>query len=155
MNNQDNQKNNLKNVPEKREPRRSLLDFPLSAFPSLWQGFETGIQDFFGGQKGLSMYEDNKNFVVEASMPGLKADSIDVNINKGVLWIRGEQKEEEEDKDRKYYRQSTRSYSYQTLLPEQVDDKQEPQASYKDGILKIEFAKHPVPEEKKIKVKGE
>lgn len=107
----------------------------------------------FSQDRGLSIYEDEKNVSVEAALPGLKGSDIEVTYNKGVLWVQGESQEEEEDKDKKYYHKSSRSYSYHLTVPGHLDDTKEPEATYKDGIMTVTFpkAKEEVP--KKIKVK--
>lgn len=86
-------------------------------------------------------------------MPGLKAEDIDITFKNGELWVQGERKEEEKDKKKKYYRMASSSYSYRILVPGNVDEKDEPEASYKDGIMTVTFKKVPVTEPKKITVK--
>lgn len=141
-------------------PRRlseRLLDMPLSQFPSLWQDFDTNLQALTGEMPGLTVYEDKKsnNFVVEAEMPGFKADEIEVNLNRGILWIKAEKHEEESDKEKSFYRKASSTRSYRYALPEQIDEKQELKAVYKDGIIKITFQKAKTAETKKIPVKAE
>ncbi|MBS4168160.1 Hsp20/alpha crystallin family protein [Parachlamydia sp. AcF125] len=105
-------------------------------------------------EQGLTIYEDKNNrIVVEAAMPGLTPEEIEVHLDKGVLWIKGQKKEEESDKDKKFHRRSVRSFFYSVVLPEQIDDKQEPQTSYKEGILQITFQKAKSSEAKRITVK--
>lgn len=121
------------------------------SMPNLWQEFEDWNN--FGKDQGLSVYDQNNEIIVEAAMPGLTADDIQINLDKGVLWIKGEKKEEESDKDKKFYRKAIRSFSYNVALPDQTEDKQEPEASYKDGVLKISFKKAKSAEAKKITIK--
>lgn len=120
--------------------------FPIADFDSLLKNYERQDQ-------GLNVYEENNNFVVEAAVPGLKSEEIDININKGVLWIKGEKKEVEE-KDKKYYRKSYNSFSYSVALPDQIDDKDEPQATYNNGVLKVVFKKAKNAEAKRISIKN-
>lgn len=146
----------MTNLPSRREyqsPVRRLLDMPLSQFPSLWGDLEGDLAEWTG-RPGLSIFEEKNSIIVEAPMPGLKPDNIEINFDKGILYIRGELKEEEESKERRYYRSSQRSYSFQTTLPQLVDEKQEPKATYKDGILRISFVKSKEREAKKIPVKS-
>lgn len=138
--------------PQRKLLPRRLLDMPLSQFPNLWQEFETGLENIFNEQPGLTIYEEKDQVIVEAPMPGLKSENIEVNFSKGILWIKGEQKEAKEDKEKRYYSKSERTVSFMTSLPEQVEDK-EPAASYKDGILRIVFKKAMTNEKKRIPVK--
>jgi HSP20 family protein len=125
---------------------------PLFYFPSFLQELEQ-FQKGGGKDQGLTIYDEKNNIVVEAALPGLKSEEIDINLNKGTLWIKGEKKEEATDKDKKFYKKSVRSFSYSIALPEQVDENQEPEASYKDGILKISFPKAKTSEAKRINIK--
>ncbi|KAF3361673.1 Uncharacterized protein PHSC3_001796 [Chlamydiales bacterium STE3] len=138
---------------------RSLLPerIPLSRLPSIWSKFFD--EDLFSSSEdfplqGVRIYEENNQLHVEAPVPGLNLNDIEVTLNKGVLWIKGESKQEEEDKKRKFYRSSTRNYSYSLVLPTQIDESQEPQAVYADGILKISLQLSKQGQTKKINVKS-
>lgn len=129
---------------------------PFSSFsrlPSIWEDVED-LGGLLEEQTGLTVYEDQKNVYVETALPGLKPGDIEITLDKGVLWIRGEQKEEEENKEKKYYRKAQRSFSYRVTLPSQIDEAKEPQATYKDGIMKVTFVKSKQSQAKKISVKG-
>ncbi|MFA5249814.1 MAG: Hsp20/alpha crystallin family protein [Parachlamydiales bacterium] len=105
----------------------------------------------FNERSGLSLCEDEKNIYVEAALPGLKADDIEVTYEKGTLWIKGEKSEEE--KEKKYYQKASSSFSYRINVPGEIDEKKEIDASYKDGIMRITFAKAKRSEPRKINVK--
>lgn len=110
----------------------------INSLPGFLQEFEQILQSE-GKDQGLTIYDEKNNIVIEAAMPGLKLEEIEINLNKGMLWIKGEKKEEETDKNKKFYKKSFRSYSYNIVLPDEIDENQEPDASYKDGILVITF----------------
>lgn len=131
-----------------------IFDRPLKSFPSLWQNLLG--EDFLPREhatNGVRIYEDNNQLHVEIPLPGLDLKDIEVSLNKGVLLVKGEAEEKEEDKKRKYYRSSKRSYSYSLSLPTQIDEKQDPQAVYVDGILNISLQLAKQGETKKITVK--
>lgn len=131
-------------------------DFPDYIFrvPMLadFEGLTNGLDR---DSQGLNIYEENNNFIVEAAVPGLKEDEIEINIHKGVLRIKGEKKEEQADKEKKYYRKSYSSFSYNVALPDQIDDREEPEASYTNGVLKVSFKKAKNAESRKIAIKTE
>lgn len=102
--------------------------------------------------EGLSIYEDNKNIHVEAALPGINPEDVDISYDKGVLWIRGETKEEEQGGKRKYYRRASNSFSYRITLPAEVDMNVEPKASLDRGVLTVTFAKSPQAQPKKIQL---
>lgn len=124
--------------------------------------FLTDIEHEFGAltnqNTGVSISSDESHVYVEAQIPGLTAKDVDVTIDsEGVLWIKGEKVEEEKSKERHYYRRAQSSYSYCVPLWDEVDTSAEPEASYKNGIMTIAFArkKEKQTESKKIKVKEE
>ncbi len=132
-----------------------LIPKSFWAFPSIRPWFED--EDWLGSlptsNSGLSVSEDNNHVFVEANMPGLKPEDIEVTFNKGELWIRGDRKEEEKDKARKYYRMASSEYSYRVVVPGEVQEHAEPEVSYKDGVLVATFKKAPKEQPKKIAVK--
>jgi HSP20 family protein len=128
---------------------------PFTYFPSLFEETNEFFPDIgtFSNEKGLSVSEDNGTVLVEASVPGLKPEDIEISLDEGTLWIKGEKTEEKEDKKRKYYHKASSSYSYCTSLPENVDLDKEPQARSENGVVKIEFKKKKSTKPKKIAVK--
>lgn len=106
-----------------------------------------------GISSGLSVSEDDKHVYVEAAVPGVEPDKIEVSYDKGVLWIRGQQEQEKEDKNRKYYRKASSSFSYRMVVPGNIDETKDPQATYKNGVMKVTFDKIPESQPKKITVK--
>jgi HSP20 family protein len=129
---------------------------PRNFLENIWD-FDDDLLSLFdtrstsGLSSGLSVSEDDKHVFVEASVPGVDPDKIEVSYDKGVLWIRGQQ--EEKEKDRKYYRRASASFSYRMAIPGNVDENQDPEATYKNGIMKVTFKKVPEPQPKKIAVK--
>lgn len=102
----------------------------------------------------LAIYEDEKAVFIEAALPGLTANEVDVTFSKGQLIIRGNKKEEEEDKKRKYFRRANRTYSYSISVPGNIDETAEPSAEFKNGVMKISFLKQRSQEPKKISIKS-
>lgn len=102
---------------------------------------------------GLSVSEDEKNVFVEAQVPGIDPDNIEVTYHDGYVWVRGEEKEEEKDKKRKYYRRSSQSFSYRVAVPGEINENVEPEAVYKNGVMTVKFEKSPKSLPKKITVK--
>ena len=139
-----------------------ILDRPFTQVPGLWQNlfphaFETDLSSLANelNTRGARIFEKDNQLHVELPMAGLKPQDIEVTFNKGLLLVKGETAEEEQDKRRKYYRSSKRSYSYSVALPTQIDEKQEPKATYTDHgilIITLQLAKHA--ETKKISVKA-
>lgn len=122
---------------------RSFWSFPRLRFPfSLFENVDDDwdLQEF-SSPSGLSVSEDDQHVYIEAAIPGVRNDEIEMIFDKGVLWIKGEKKEESEDKKRKYYRKAMHSFSYRIAVPGHLDETKEPHAVCKNGVLKVSFQK--------------
>lgn len=90
----------------------------------------------------VNIAETENDFQIELAVPGLKKEDFKINIDKNVLSISAEKKEENNEEGKKY---SKREYSYTSFvrsftLPEIVDHAKI-DAAYIDGILKLNVAK--------------
>lgn len=128
---------------------RNFWRFPSISFPSLIDEMESmfSSSNLFNG---LSVSEDEKNVYVEAAVPGVDPKEVEVTLNKGVVTIRAERKEEE--KGKKFQRKATSSFYYQ-VAPSDIDSKAEPAAICKNGVMKITFQKSLGVKPKRIAVK--
>src|SRR5947209_6479401 len=102
----------------------------------------------------LTLYEDEHSVCVEVDLPGLKKEEVRATFLKGELIIQGSQKEESEEKSRVYHYKANRKYAYQLRIPGDIDDTKELDAEFKNGVLKVTFAKKKKPEAKYISIKG-
>lgn len=143
------------------QSKLTLMKSPMmrSAFlPSLMRHFslidEEMDEDFESmGASNISLSEDDKHVYVEANMPGLKDSEIEVTYDKGILWIKGEHKESEESKKRKFYYRTHRSFSYRIAVPGDLDQTSDPSAKYENGVIHITFNKSQKAMPRKIEVK--
>lgn len=100
----------------------------------------------------VNVKEDNKQYVMEVAVPGLKKEQVNMSIDKdGYLTLSIENKNEQKDENKKehYLRRefSYTSYRQSYALPDNVDaDKIE--ASVADGVLKVVLPKVEKKEEK-------
>lgn len=131
-----------------RNPSRFIKSLFLSQLPN-WEELEKQ----FESDTGVSVYEDGPNVIVEAQMPGLKPNDIHVTVEDGLLRIDGEREEKEDNKERKYHRKASYSFSYRLTLPNYVDENS-PKAVYKDGIMQLTFKKSKEGKAKRINVQG-
>lgn len=139
-------------VTEFRKEMDNLVDrfFGGSFFPAA---------EFLNGGKWfptVDIREGKKEITVQAEIPGVEAKDIDVSVDGRMLTIKGEKKQEKEEKDENYHRvERTYGYYNRTIeLPAEVDAS-EVDATYKKGILKVVLKKTKESETKKIEVKKE
>ena len=88
------------------------------------------------------MYQTDNDVVVKATLPGMKADDVQINITGDVLSIKGEMKEKNETKEKNYHIREQRwgSFECSVMLPTLiVSDKAK--AEFEDGILTITLPK--------------
>lgn len=128
----------------------NLLPYSYVRLPSLWGddndwGAETNLPS------GLSISEDEKNVYVQAAVPGVEPKDIEVTIDHGVVWIKGETNVQSDNK--KFYRRAVRSFSYRVAIPGDIDPNAEPEAKAKNGIMTVAFSKSPKSQPRKISVK--
>ena len=91
----------------------------------------------------IDLKEAEKEFMVEAEIPGVKKEDILVDVEGDTVSIRAEVKKEKEEKKGEKVVYSERSYgmvSRSFTLPMDVDDKAV-KAEYKDGVLKLVLPK--------------
>ena len=104
----------------------------------------------------VDIVETDKAFVIKAEIPEVKKEDVKVTIDAGVLTIRGERKQEKEEKGRKfhrverYYGSFTRSFT----LPDNVDETKI-SALFKDGVLNLQIQKTEEAKPKSIEIKVE
>jgi HSP20 family protein len=78
-----------------------------------------------GGQAfapALDVSETEDAYLVEAAVPGLKAEDLDVTLENGMLTIRGEIKQEQSEQQRNFHRIERRfgAFSRSITFPTQV-----------------------------------
>ncbi|MCL5024494.1 MAG: Hsp20/alpha crystallin family protein [Nitrospirae bacterium] len=152
-----------KSVPVQREDENpfALLRREMDTlFENYFRGFDL---EPFESRMGafdpkVDVIENDKEIKVSAELPGMDEKEIDISLQNGMLTIKGEKKEEKEDKRKDYYRmeRSYGSFSRTIPLPVEVEtDKVE--AAFKKGVLSITLPKtaKALAETKKISVKVE
>lgn len=104
----------------------------------------------------LDVSETKNEIVVKAEVPGMDPKDIDVSISDGVLSIRGERRQEKEEKEEDYHlvERSYGSFARSIALPKEVKH-DKISASYKNGVLKIVLPKSEEAKKKEIKIKVE
>lgn len=100
----------------------------------------------------LALWEDENNVHVEADMPGLKQEDLEVTVHGSELMIRGERRSEQ--KKNGYDTRSYGRFEQRITLPMEVDaDRVD--ARLIDGVLKLSFPKSEAAKPKRIAIKPE
>lgn len=104
----------------------------------------------------LDVRENTNAITVEAELPGVDEKDVTVTLANGILTIKGEKKQEKEEKGESYYltERSFGSFERSIRLPDTIDDGKV-EAKFDKGVLKVTAAKKPeaVKAERKIEIK--
>lgn len=101
----------------------------------------------------VDIVEDKKEYIIQADLPGIRKQDVEVTFENGVLRLSGERKQEGEEKDRRYHRLECpygafhRSFTLPgDTAPGQIH------AEFKDGVLRLRVAKSESAKPKQIAV---
>jgi len=105
----------------------------------------------------MDLVEKDKEYEITAELPGIDEKNVEIKLSNQMLTIKGEKREEKEEKEKDYYLSERRYGSFQRSfqLPEGVDaDKIE--ANFAKGVLTVKLPKTMEAQkaEKKITVKA-
>jgi len=103
----------------------------------------------------LDIHEDEKQYTVTIELPGGKKEDVHVEIEEGVLSIRGEKKSEREEKkeQRRWIERSYGSFTRAFTLPANADP-EHVDASFKEGVLTVVIPKTAAAKSRPVAIKG-
>lgn len=110
--------------------------------------------DLINMDRGLNIYETDDDVIVEASIPGVPEDKVDVTVEGNVLYINAVHEETDEQKDKKkvvYKSNRHSSFSYSANLPGIVNGA-EAFAEIDNGVVTVTVPKAEEKKPKKITV---
>lgn len=128
--------------------KRNVNGYLPSIFDAFFNDSELAENSVMFTRPEFNVYETEKEFVVEAAVPGLEKKDFNIEVNDNVLEISSQKEMKEEKTEEKYYYRGfcygsfKKSYS----LPENVD-KEKISADYQNGILKLM-----IPKDKEAKI---
>ncbi|MGA1846994.1 Hsp20/alpha crystallin family protein [Deferribacter abyssi] len=143
------------NKPAVTSPFRELLTFQ--------EEINKLFDDFFKVPKTLDdvakfipdidIAETKDAFIIKADLPGLSEKDIEVSLTNNILTIKGERKEEKEEKDKNYYRKERvfGSFLREIQIPKKVQS-DKVKAKFKNGVLEIKLPKAEEEKEKTVKI---
>ena len=125
------------------DPFRDLLRSPLST-----RGLLNEARERLWAP-AMDISESKDAYAVTLELAGANKDDVTVECHDNVLTVKGEKRDEREEKGehRHYVERTYGSFTRSFRLPADASD--EIKASFREGVLTVEIAKH---EEKKPKV---
>jgi HSP20 family protein len=129
-----------------RNPRNRRFDGNLSVAPSSWKSFNWSV--------ALDVVENDDEFIVKASLPGINPDDLEITFSDHKLTIKGEVSEEEELDEAHYHLRERRygSFTRSIKLPSGIEV-EEIEAKYDSGVLNLHLPKVEEVKPKKITIK--
>lgn len=101
----------------------------------------------------VDIVDKGEKYLIKADLPGVDEKDITLEVNDGVLTLRGERKNEHEESNDNVYRcertygSFVRSFNLSEIKEEEI------KAEYKNGILTVELPKAEEKKAKKIEIK--
>lgn len=139
--------------------------FPFDlAYPSFFQDPGQWLDRWFRPSGGfpatpafkapaVDVREDEKEITVKAEVPGMSDKDMEVTFANGILQLRGEKKEEKEEKGKNTWHKESWQGTFVRNIPlgEGVEWKKA-EARHKDGVLTVVIPKKPGASEKPVKI---
>jgi HSP20 family protein len=103
----------------------------------------------------LDVAENENEFVVKASLPGVKPEDVQITVHGDILTIQGESKFEEEKKGDRWHLRERRvgSFHRSVSLPTAVNS-DKAQAQFEHGVLSLTLPKSEGAKPRQIKIGG-
>jgi len=115
----------------------------------------TWLPEYSEGKLSLDVYQKENKIVVRSALAGVKPEDLEIIIDKDILTIKGERKQEEEMDEKNYFHQECfwGRFSRTIILPTEVKT-EEIRAHLKNGILTIDLPiKEEIEKTKRVKIK--
>ena len=139
-------------------PFYSLQHQMNSLFDDFFSGFDVAPRSLATGGLGafspsIDVKESDKDFIIRAELPGVDDKDVEVAVTNNAVTIKGEKKEEKEDKGENYYYMERSYGSFNRVIPLEMEtDANKAEASFKNGILNITIPKRTSAKTKGTKV---
>ena len=104
----------------------------------------------------VDIFENKDNLVLEAELPGMNREDIELSIENNVITLRGARKFEKKDEGDNYHRveRSYGSFTRSFTLPQTVTA-EGATADFKNGVLRVSLPKREETKARKIDITGE
>ena len=114
------------------------------------EGFSSGAWN-----PQVDIFENKDQIVLEAELPGMKPEDVNISIENNVLTIHGERKFEKKDEKDNFHRveRSYGSFTRSFTLPPTVSS-ENANAEFENGVLRLTLAKREEAKPRRIEIKA-
>ena len=112
------------------------------------------VDGFSRWAPAIDVQETDAEYLVKADLPEVPKADVKVALERGILTIEGERKQEKEEKGKKFHRveRTYGKFVRRLSVPSEVDE-QKIAAEFKEGVLTVHLPKTPVAKPRSIDVK--
>ena len=136
---------------------RSLQDEVNRLFASSFSRGGNNESDLMRGawSPQVDIFENQNEIVLEAELPGMKPEDVNISIENNVLTIHGERKFEKKDESDNFHRveRSYGSFTRSFTLPPTVSS-ESANAEFENGVLRLTLAKREEAKPRRIEIKA-
>ena len=152
-------------LPERRSRTTTEQWEPLSEFEQMSERMRRMLDQTFGGFPGASaadasgwsplvdIEEQDDAYVLEAELPGVKREDVNIEVVGNELQITGELKEKERKGFLRRQMRRTGQFEYRVRLPNQVDAAKV-EANLDQGVLTLRVPKSERSQRQKVEIKS-
>ncbi|MGZ6218755.1 MAG: Hsp20/alpha crystallin family protein [Syntrophales bacterium] len=134
------------------DPFRDMIDFRR-----MMNQLRRNFQDTDGQEPAydiaMDVCETPEAFEIEAALPGVSKDDVDITLNDNILTIRAETKGEKDEKGKTYHTRELRvgSFVRSIVLPSSINA-DAIEANFDNGILKLRLPRAEESKPKRIQI---
>ncbi len=140
----------LQELEQVTERMRRMLDETFGRLGFAWAPF---AREGAGWSPFVDVEERDDAYVIEAELPGVKREDVEVELVGNEIAISGESKEKERAGVVRRRTRRVGRFEYRLTLPDQVDASKV-EATLADGVLTVRVPKAERAERKKVEVKA-
>ena len=139
-------------------PFYSLQREMNNLFDNFLSGFDITPRGFYASGFGtftpsVDVSENENEIIIRAELPGVEEKDVEITLTADAVTIKGEKKEEKEDKGKDYYYMERSYGSFNRVIPLAVEiESGNATATFKSGILNITIPKSKTAKAKEIKI---
>jgi HSP20 family protein len=124
-----------------------VVDRDLALAPGDWKSFNWSV--------ALDVVENDDEYLVKASLPGIDPEDLDITFDDNRLTIKGEVKDEKDVEDTRYHLRERRygSFTRSIKMPSGIKS-DEIEARYDKGVLELHLPKIEEVKPKKITIQA-
>ena len=136
----------LNELEQMTERMRRMLEQTFSGF-----GWSPQLSERAGWSPLVDLEENDDAYVVEADLPGVKRENVNVELVGNELAIAGEIKEPERKGTVRRQSRRTGRFSYRVSLPSHLDP-EKVEAKLEDGVLRVTVPKSERAQRRRIEI---